>query len=195
MVPIIETFLKVPQYQDLYDAKCPLYPLDEIFNSTQQNFFFAEERADLIVESLHEPERLELLQNVDEVFNSLLIANNNNNQYESQQFNENYILSVTENSLMYLSESIFNDGLVEFMKHKHLLCRNLYLNYKMFFWFFDTNTKFDYIDEYKLLLGQGLKAFFNVSEILRRASAPNNTNACNDGSANASSGSLESTFH
>lgn len=73
---------------------------------------------------------------------------------------------MTENSLMYLCESIFTDGLVEFMKHKHLLCRNLYLNYKMFFWFFDTNTKFDYVDDFKLILGNSIKSFLKVNEIL-----------------------------
>ena len=110
-----------------------------------------------------EMDKIELLQNIDEVFNSLLFAN------LKEGINENYILILAENALIYFSESLFNDGLTVFMKTKHLLCRNFYLNYKMFFWYFDTNSKYEFMDDFKFSLGGSMKKLLDFTNLLERA--------------------------
>lgn len=64
-------------------------------------------------------------------------------------FKEEWLLDTFDSFLCYSSHCIGLGGLDYYLRKDYVLYRNLYLNYREYFWVFESSGKADYINNIK----------------------------------------------
>ncbi len=164
LVPIIEPFLVINNIGNnsfIYKEEKNIYNIEEmIFNIK-----------DLIIKENYEIDYCHKffnkekfhIEDIDQVmkglFNSFLFV------VEQAKMDENMVLRVINDVLIYLAESIFTNGLNEFFQRNFYIMRNLFLVFRIKFWTFNNCSLKEFILNYKMKFLNDFLEFINLDII------------------------------